>query len=207
MIFRIAIFIIGLVLLPLGWNELKIAYKYQEPVKMSCEQFLGAADKPSWVSVNDCVVYLGRYQTLTKEKTGVITSMAVMVFPSVETALDDKTMTSVVLNISDEGKRNAVKDNLSKLNALLADKDPSKDQERHERYDSLFEKGNLVLKEEAINSEFNLLSAKLSPQHTVYKYSSLEDRSTIMKGIVTLLIGLVMCAGVAATFVLGGKKK
>ena len=206
MIARIAIFIIGLVLLPLGWNETKIAYKYQEPVKMTCQQFLDAAEKPAWVSVDDCVVYLGRYQTLTKEKTGVVTSMAVMVFPSVETASDDKTMTSVVLNIVDEAKRNTIKDNLTKLNALLADKDPSKNPERQERYDKLFEKGNLVLKEEALNENFDLLKAKLSAQHTTYKYSSLADKSSITKGILTILIGFAMCAAVVASLVLRKKK-
>src|ERR1700761_7453511 len=97
MLIRIALFFIGLFLIPGGWHEISLAMKYKEPVAMGCQEFLAAKQKPAWVSVPDCVVYLGHFQTLADKKTGAVSSMWVMLFPSNEAAEDDKYKSSVAL--------------------------------------------------------------------------------------------------------------
>lgn len=192
MILKIVLFLVGLAIVSIGWHEVRISYKYQEPVKMTCQQFLSAADKPAWVSVDDCVLYLGHYQSLNNKRSDAVIGMAVMVFPSVEAAEDDKTTTSVVLNISDSEKRNAIKENVEKLNALVKDKKQMTEKERNDRYLKLFEKGNLVLKEAVSNDDFDLLKGRLSAKHSTYEYSSLADKSSIVTGVLTMLAGLVL---------------
>lgn len=201
MIFRIILFFAGFFIISEGWHETNIAYKYREPVKLTCQQLVDATPKPSWVSVDDCVVYLGQYQVMKKEKSGVVTSMAVMLFPSNEKAEDEVTKTSVVLNIGDSAKRDAIADNLTKLNALMSDKNPAKNPERLDRYQKLFEKGPLVLKETSSNEDFNLLASKLNPQHTTYAYSSLDDKSSVIKGILMMLGGAALSAVIVWSFV------
>ncbi len=91
------------------------------------------------------------------------------------------------------------------LNAIGETNDPAKIAELLARNSKIFEKGPLVLKEDSDNSEFNLLKPKLAAKHTTYEYSSKDDKSSILKGVLMMLGGLALCAGVAASFFLGKK--
>ena len=200
---RIIIFFLGLFVVFEGWHEASIAYKYKEPVKMSCQQLLAAAEKPAWVSVDDCVVYLGHYQMQYDKKTNAVTGMAVMAFASKDAAADDKVTSSVVLQISDSNKRVAIRDNLDKLNALAELKDPTPENQKEiqDRALKLFDTGNLILKEEAINEDFDLIKDRLGANHTTYAYSSLDDKSSMMTGILMMVGGLIASLAVVASFV------
>lgn len=201
MIARIVIFFIGIFLLPAGWHEASLAWKYSKPVEMSCQQLLSAAEKPGWVKVDDCVVYFGQFQTVTNQKTNAVTSIAVMVFPSVEAAEDKTVKSSVVINISDSGRVHAANENLDKLNQLIGVKTEAAQKEAADRYKKLFESGPLILKEETVNEDFTFIKERLAPTHNTYAYSSLDDKPSMLQGILMMIGGVVVAALVVWSFI------
>jgi|GEM_PF-4333234 len=205
MLIRIVLFFVGLFLIPSGWHEVSIAMKYKEPVQMSCKDFLEAKQKPAWVSVPDCVVYLGHFQTIANKDTGAVSSIWVMLFPSEETAEDDKYKSTVAISISDSDRVKAINENLDKVNQLADYKNEAAKKEFLERYRKFFETGPLILKEEAFNEDLSLIKDKLDPEHATYDYSSLDDKSSIWVGVGMMVGGLLMSILVAVSFFLRKK--
>lgn len=197
---RIIALLFGLAFIADGWHEARQGFKYRKPVSMSCQELIDAKSKPAWVSVDDCVVYLGQFQGMEDPQTKAVVSMAVLVFPSVEAARDKSAKTSVLIRIDDSIKRGTVNANLDKLNAMGKPRNDAEWADFQARYKMLFESGPLILKLDEGTANFGQLQSRLTGEPVTYGYSSLADKASIGKGILTLLGGVLIAAATVASF-------
>ncbi len=201
-----------------GWDELNLAITNSEPVKMSCEKFLADAKRPKWVSVDDCTVYLGKFEYSKSKRSEKINSAGVMVYASRKDAEADAFKTPVALKIDDQGQMQAASANIDALNkiseqvsgivqqlknakisnsekARLQEQGLAMEKDADRIREALFIAKPMVIKFSSERPSYNLIKDSLTENYDVYEMSSANDKPSYLMAALKMLGGLALILG------------
>jgi hypothetical protein len=224
MLFKLIVAILGGWLVVFGWDEFSIAYHNSEPAKLSCANFVANPDKPKWVSVEDCVMYLGKFEYSHNKGSDKINSAGILVYPTRKDAEADSARTSVVVQVSDQALLEGASKNIDALNAInkkidgivaqlrgkgMSGKDQSSllteghalEKEAERLSELMFINKPMVFKFSSLRPEYNLLKDSLAADYSVYEISSMDDKPSYFMALLKMIGGLVLVVGVVYSFI------
>lgn len=229
MLFKLIVAILGGWLAVFGWDEFSMAYNNSEPTKMTCANFIADPKKPKWVSVDDCVIYFGKFEYTHTKGSEKIDDAGVLVYASMKEAETDASKTSVVIQVSNQTLLekaskdidliNATNKKIDDISGRLNDRALPKNQrspliaeaqtlekEAERMRELLFVKKPMVLKFSSMRPQYDLLKSALEENYDVYEVSSADDKPSYLMAVLKMIGGLVLILGVVYSFIPGAKK-
>lgn len=224
MLFRLIIIGVGAWLMLTGWDEFRRAYSNPEPAKLSCANFIASADKPRWVSVDDCVMYLGKFEYTHSKGSEEIKSAGILLYATKKDAESDSAKTSVAIQVSNRAMLEEASKNIDLINttnkkfedvvarlggkalpaaqrASLVEEGQSLQREGERLNALMFVTKPMVFKFSSERPHYNLLKDALTDDYTVYEISSADDKPSYGLAMVFAMIGLVLILGGVYSFI------